>query len=307
VECLRLPGTLPWPERVTLAREWVGEFNPDWVSLQFVPFGFHPKGLCFGFEKHLKAIIGNRPFHWMFHELWVLWAFPLSLKKRILGQMQKLWLRSALNQLKPPAVSTQLPIYQAELRKLGVTTELLPLHGNIPVLAKQVDAISWLQARCSLPDIGEVTAAGFFGDILSTLDRALFAACLVKLRVPGKSLLLLSAGRLGGAAAQLWDSLAEEFKNSATFQKLGELHEREASLYFSALDYGLTGYPPELMGKSGSVAAMREHGLPVVSCALHLDGSLSSSLVAAGPNPNRPWTVIQSAQSLLQQLKMANV
>src|ERR1022692_2576923 len=56
-------------------------FNPNWVSLQFVPFGFHPKGLPFGLPRHLMSIIGSRPLHWMFHELWVLWNFPLSLRK----------------------------------------------------------------------------------------------------------------------------------------------------------------------------------------------------------------------------------
>jgi hypothetical protein len=90
VPCLRLPGSLGWPERTTLARKWVDAFNPDWVSLQFVPFGFQSKGLPFGLPRQLKVIIGSRPLHWMFHELWVLWRFPLSLRKRLLGQGQKL-------------------------------------------------------------------------------------------------------------------------------------------------------------------------------------------------------------------------
>ena len=73
VSVLRLPGTMPWQERASTARKWLDAFNPDWVSLQFVPFGFHPKGLPFGLSRHLKSIIGLRPLHWMFHELWVLW------------------------------------------------------------------------------------------------------------------------------------------------------------------------------------------------------------------------------------------
>jgi hypothetical protein len=305
VECLRLPSSLPWPERTALARDWVEEFNPDWVSLQFVPFGFHPKGLCFGFEKHLMSIIGHRPLHWMFHELWVLWSFPLSLKKRLLGQAQKLWLRHALRQLKPRAVSTQLPLYQVELNKVGVVAKLLPLHGNIPVVAKPVDAQSWLQVRCPELNSGEMVAAGFFGGILPTLNRDLFAGALKDMAFPGKPLVVFSGGKLDATGAAIWDSLADQFQASARFVKLGPMDDAGVSHYLSALDYGLTGYPPELMGKSGAVAAMREHGLSVLAC-----GSLSSPDGAARPSLPLPqsgqaWTVTQSATTLLKQLKAA--
>jgi hypothetical protein len=44
VSVLRLPNGMPWKDRATMARKWLDGFNSDWVSLQFVPFGFHPKG-----------------------------------------------------------------------------------------------------------------------------------------------------------------------------------------------------------------------------------------------------------------------
>jgi len=225
----------------------------------------------------------------------------LSLRKRLLGQAQQIWLRSALQKLQPQVVTTQLPLYQAELKKLGIPAQVLPLHGNIPVVSDATGAKSWLKARCSLPESCEITAVGFFGAILSTLDRSLFATQLAGRTGSGKELLVLSAGKLGGEGEQLWNSLAQEFRSSATFMKLGELDDHAASLYFSALDYGLTAYPPELMGKSGSVAAMREHGLPVLVC-----GSLSkpnSRVGADGEMEAQPWSVSQSARSLLQQLQ----
>lgn len=52
ISVLRLPIVMPWSKRVIEARNWLEAFNPDWISLQFVPFGFHRRGLCFG--------LGNR-------------------------------------------------------------------------------------------------------------------------------------------------------------------------------------------------------------------------------------------------------
>jgi hypothetical protein len=287
---------------------WLDDFNPDWVSVQFVPFGFQPKGLPFGLPRHLKSIIGSRPLHWMFHELWVLWNLPLALRKRLLGQLQKFCLRSCLRKLKPQAVATQLPLYQAELKKLGLAVALIPLHGNIPVCPK-TEADKWLADRCASFTNKKWIKAGFFGNILLTLNSSLFATWVAEINGRGNELLLLSAGKIGEESAKLWDTLEQQLKTSATFLKLGELGEHEASLYFSALDYGLTSYPPELMGKSGSVAAMREHGLPVIAC-----GSMGGNSDQYGTTESQkqnaagePWTAKRSAEFLLRQLQGKNL
>jgi hypothetical protein len=46
-ECpmLRMPSSAPWLDRMRLAEQLLRDFGPDWVSLQFVCFGWHPKGL----------------------------------------------------------------------------------------------------------------------------------------------------------------------------------------------------------------------------------------------------------------------
>src|ERR1700679_2438430 len=53
IPVLRLPSMLPWKERETIARKWLNDFDPDWVSLQYVCFGFHIKGLPQVAHKHL--------------------------------------------------------------------------------------------------------------------------------------------------------------------------------------------------------------------------------------------------------------
>ena len=306
IECLRLSDSLSWSERAEVARKWLDGFDPDWVSLQFVPFGFHPKGLPLGLSGHLKTIVGSRPLHWMFHELWVLWNLPLSLRKRFLGQCQKLWFRSCLSTLKPRSVATQLPLYQAELKKIGVAAKVIPLHGSIPVCLEH-EADKWLADRCAIVNNPKGIKAGFFGNILSTFDLSLISSWIAELNIEGNQLFLMSAGKISEETANLWNSLERELKSSATFITLGELSEREASLYFSALDYGLTSYPPELMGKSGSVAAMREHGLQVIVCgSLGKWSTESTKNSLQNSEADQPYTVNQSAMSLLQQLQKAN-
>jgi hypothetical protein len=302
IECLRLSGTMPWSERTIAARDWLNDFNPDWVSLQFVPFGFHPKGLCFGLADHLLPIIGGRPLHWMFHELWVLWNFPLSLRKRLLGQAQKFYLRRHLSKLQPQAVSTHLSLYQTELSKIGVAAKLLPLHGGIPVYPKG-DAGKWLMERGVPLANPNGLKAGFFGNIYSTLDPLSIARLAAELKDSKKQLLLLCAGKLSGEGATLWGSLEQELRTSATFFKIGELNEQEASLYLSALNYGLTSYPPEIMGKSSVVAAMREHGLRVISCGSLKSQASANKKYSQADGTDQSWTVKQSAHLLLQQLQ----
>ena len=118
---------------------------------------------------------------------------------------------------------------------------MVPLHGNIPV-HPGAEADQWLADRCGPLSGPKRVKAGFFGNILPTLNPSLFAAWMAGLKVPGNELLVLAAGKVGGESATLWNSLEQEFKASATFVKVGQLNEHEASLYFSALDYGLTSF-----------------------------------------------------------------
>ena len=56
VSALRLARVKPWDQRIAEARDRLGGFEPDWVSFQFVPFGYHRKGLCAGLGKKLADL-----------------------------------------------------------------------------------------------------------------------------------------------------------------------------------------------------------------------------------------------------------
>jgi hypothetical protein len=70
----------------------------------------------------------------------------------------------------------------------------------------------------------------------------------------------------------------------------------------ASLDIGLTTYPAELAGKSGSVAAMLEHGIPV-----RIVGSLRSSPVKSSPiMPEGGARVSDTAEKLLQAIRLSD-
>lgn len=45
---LRISSGWPAEKRFAKAKTWIDAFDPEWLSLQFVIFSYHPKGLPFG-------------------------------------------------------------------------------------------------------------------------------------------------------------------------------------------------------------------------------------------------------------------
>ena len=134
IDCLRLPGSLPWKERFEQAREFLSAFDPDWISLQFVPYGFHPKGIPWRLICGLKAVIAGKPLQIMFHELWIGFGAAAPLKVRCIGALQRLCISRIIQTLKPRAIHTSNATYVGLLKRVGGLATELPLFGNIPVV-----------------------------------------------------------------------------------------------------------------------------------------------------------------------------
>ena len=71
----RLPSIWPATKRFDRAKDLVEIFDPEWISLQFVPFSFQRRGLIFNLASQLNLLATKRRLHIMFHELWVLTSF----------------------------------------------------------------------------------------------------------------------------------------------------------------------------------------------------------------------------------------
>jgi len=79
----------------------------------------------------------------------------------------------------------------------------------------------------------------------------------------GKRICLLSLGRLDGGGQKIWSQLQRNYPD-VSLPMLGEQPPEKVSFFMQAADFGIAASPWDLIGKSGSAAAMVEHGLPVI-------------------------------------------
>src|ERR1700760_4408812 len=84
-----------------------------------------------------------------------------------------------------------------------------------------------------------------------------------ELKSLGRSIQLSHIGRIGPGGS-VWKILTERYGPEIEFCRLGERSLDEISRFFYDLDFGVSTAPLALIGKSSCVAAMVDHGLPVI-------------------------------------------
>ncbi len=249
-------------QRYQVAGSWIDDFDPEWLSIQYVPFSFHPKGMSTGLGKALYAIGKKRNWHIMFHELWVGMHIGASLKETLWGKFQRQLIRSMIGNIKPGLIHTQSGLYKAQLKRMGFEAQLLPLFSNIPVAENKDESVDerkgTLQKGRKIYFVlfGGVHKGGpviqFAEEIKTWSDRT------------GIPVLLLIAGR-GGNEQKYWEKTWEQA--GLEVEIMGELPELELSKVLSRADFGITTTVLGKVEKSGSVAAMKDHGLKVICVA----------------------------------------
>jgi hypothetical protein len=261
-KALRLSSMLPWDERMQRAKDWIEKFDPQWLSLQYVPFGFHLKGLPFKLGNKLKLLTGHRRWQLMFHELSVN-RFE-SFKFRVWSYLQMKIIRSLLHALQPVVVHTNTELYQRRLQEMGYNAMVLPLFSNISwqtgVGANGFEKIIPAFISRHREDYIIGTLFGSFDfkqwDMRSLLDKFNY-------RYSKKRVVMVSLGRMS-AGGECWEQLKYEYP-LVTFLSLGE--QPAAFISYWLMHYttfGILTTMPELSGKSGSYMAFKEHGVPVV-------------------------------------------
>jgi len=259
-ESLCIPAHLPVRAKLAHAKHFLSGFSPDVISLQFVPYAFDPRGFPVDLARQLAPLIGSIPLHIFVHELWVLPFMRASLPYRILGPTaQKAVILQTLRELNPKRIHTSLPLYHQLLQKEGLPVgQLLPLPGNIPLY-------SLSQAPHPEHADRNVRHLGFTFSIFDSAPLDSFCQQLVELQLQTQlSLTLTSAGNLSNTTIRRWKKLTRRFGHVIHFERLGHLAQREASYYLQSLDFLVSAYSPTFWMKSGTVAAAREFGKPVV-------------------------------------------
>jgi hypothetical protein len=235
----RFSSHSPWPDRTERARAALEAFAPDWISLQFVCYGFHPRGFSGNINHLLKAMLAGWPLQIFFHELWLGENCGAPWKEWAIGWVQRRGVLAMLRSLAPRVVQTSNDAYVHLLGRRGIRASRLPLFGPLP-----------LPAATTAKDPGALTL-GFFGTLHPIW--------------PPEPLLsqLAHAGHIGTGEA-LWSRMERDYAGIFTFRRLGELPPQEIANFFASCDFGVATTPWAIIGKSASVAAMIDAGLPVI-------------------------------------------
>ena len=251
IETLRLPSTMPWAKRMMRASEFVGSKNPDWLSLQYVPYAYNAKGLPLGLAKRLRSLGQGRQWHVMFHELWAGLGISPSFRHQVLRVLQRRMVRGLLRSLKPRQVHTHATPYIDHLLEITERVKRLPLFGNIPIV-KHESEMADMRYMC----------VAFFGTVHDHWDIEATTDCLLTIAdSTGKQPVILALGNGGPIASATWTTFR---RLGISVQVFGALNAVEISKQLQICDFGLSASCPDLIEKSGCAAAMFEHGLPVL-------------------------------------------
>jgi len=252
IHTCRISSQLDDTTRFIQAKKVIDAFNPDWISLQFVIFSFHPKGLPWSIGDKLKSILGNRNVHVMFHELWVAMDQQSLFKLKVLGLIQKIIIKKILKRIHPNIIHTHTPLYKWQLNRIGYQAKILSLFGNVPL----TEGYKKEQLGYRFVVFGSI----HFGAPIEVFARELRSLKHSYNKTPE----VVFVGRCGNERAHWEQALSAAGIANIS---LGEQTVEQISELLAGAAFGITSTPYILTEKSGTVAAMLEHSLPVICVA----------------------------------------
>jgi hypothetical protein len=253
VPVLRIASTLPDQEKFAAAKCYIDKLAPQWISLQFVPFGFHVKGLKTGLSKLLLSLNTLARWHVMIHELWVGMDKESPVKHIAWGWMQKKLISSMLKNLQPAIITTQSQLYKLHLTKMGYDAHYLPLFSNIPSIT-QAPYIKTERENVSMVIFGNIhhgAPVHYFAHEVAAYAKEYNINLTLKI--------------LGHCGAEQDNWIKQWQSAGLQVAVIGKQPAECISAELKSADIGITTTPVFITDKSGSFAAMREHGLPVIS------------------------------------------
>jgi len=257
IKILRLPLNIGIKQSATFIRRELDEIKPDWISLQFVLFAFHDKGLPFGLGQLLADTFKGFKVHVMFHELWLGIEEFTNLKYSIWGFFQKRIIASVIQKVKPSLIHTNSNWYAGQLMKISKKVKVLPLFSNIPVVKDFHNAnrkADFIHSK-SLKFV-------VFGHISLFAPVEKFVEELGLLSEKYKIKFHITFIGKNNSDLNRW---VEVWNSQFNATVLGVQSEFEISKCLSQSDIGISTTPYALLGKSGSFYALQDHGLPVIN------------------------------------------
>src|SRR5690554_1383850 len=236
-------------------------FKPDIVSLQFVPFSFHSKGLPLFLPKWLSGFNGFPvKWHFMFHELWVADSKAHSIKAWLVRELQKAIIKKLLKQFTNVRIATSNQAYSRMLNRLGFEVDVLPIFSNLPK-----------GKRREIPHVSnrnEKIVGVFFGHLqenLQLLENVRFLSNAIETQLNKQLVILHIGNNRNPKTVELISQLATQLHIQTL--SLGYLDAQEVADMLYSADIGLSNYPIDLINKSGTIASMLYNELPVILLA----------------------------------------
>ncbi|MCW2118493.1 hypothetical protein [Flavobacterium sp. 7A] len=248
----RIPLSAGLEERRNWTQNTIDSFQPDWISLQFVPYSFHPKGVPYWLPKFLHKLKGTHEWHIMFHELWIGLEKETTYKKKCVGLLQKEIIRKLAKKVNPKIVHTQAKVYQYYLSTINIRAQYLPLFGNVAVTAAIEKPINCMVFVVFATIHNGAPIEDFIVDLKNTIS---YEEQTTKFIFVGRN----------GDELKSWTASLE--KNQIPYDILGSCSEEIISNVLCSSSYGISTTPFKISDKSGVVAAYRDHQLPIISIA----------------------------------------
>jgi len=265
IPVFRFPASMPLSEREAKLNEIIeANADIDWISVQFVSYGLNKRGIVNAEIPVFKRLLKGFKVHIMFHELWVAEERKAPLKFKLLGRIQKWYIVKFLKAINPLIINTSMPLYKKMLERAGFTVSVLPLFSNIIRGESKI-----ADFKDKVPDEiykhrDNYIICCIFGSIY--YDSWDMDTLLSKLELEhqnsGKKILVSSIGKLP-YGKEFWEGLPAKYKH-LEFLTFGMQDENFISYWLTHfVDLGVVTTPAIITGKSSSLMAYIDHGIPV--------------------------------------------
>lgn len=225
----------------------------DLYIIQFAPYFFSPSGCSGKSIFHFASVLSNKKVIVNFHEIWIGAHPKAKWKESFIGWKQKREILKFLKLLKPKVIHSSNAAAIDRLKKEGVNAEFIYLFGNIPVHNFNPPIVNSANLKII-----------FFGTPYKSFPYDILGKQLAHIaNVSTTKIELKLIGRQRDRKGLIkLHKMATDHNLSISVNN--QMTKDEISIELQTSSIGVSTTPYDIIGKSGTTAAMLEHGLPII-------------------------------------------